>query len=316
MGSCCTNNSNLISEQFIRDILQDESLTIRNYNYNELLNEIVSKRIEQEIPKEHIKQFLIPEFYDSKKTQTNGIYIEAIFNYILEHLEDRNNMYTVLLYFYPFIKHEEEKVEQVFFNILRFITQSRTEINKEKVKFLLFNYISFCSWGITNSIKDKLPTPDELSASFESLLNGPYSEDKLNTGYKISQSFNENVYVGEYGVCTNGENTYVISYEDANKVYKEMYGTEMPKKGFTTVNFGGQFYHFYDYIEELDSFVALKCGACGGSCGEPEDKSYELKTATLTGNELVIVVNYDNSEYEILFTKNNNNYIFKSFGKK
>ena len=180
MGSCCTNNSNLISEQFIRDILQDESLTIRNYNYNELLNEIVSKRIEQEIPKEHIKQFLIPEFYDSKKTQTNGIYIEAIFNYILEHLEDRNNMYTVLLYFYPFIKHEEEKVEQVFFNILRFITQSRTEINKEKVKFLLFNYISFCSWGITNSIKDKLPTPDELSASFESLLNGPYSEDKLN----------------------------------------------------------------------------------------------------------------------------------------
>ena len=34
----------------------------------ELLNEIVSKRVGQEIPKEHIKQFLIPEFYDSSKT--------------------------------------------------------------------------------------------------------------------------------------------------------------------------------------------------------------------------------------------------------
>jgi len=181
MGSCCTNNSNLVGENFIRDILKDESLTIRNYTYNELLNEIVSKRIEQEIPLEHIQKYLIPEFYDSKKAQTNGIYIESIFNYILEHLEERNNMYTVLLYFYPFIKHEEENIEQIFFNILRFITKSqRFEVEREKVRLLLFNYISFCSWGITNSIKNKLLTPDDLESSFESLLNGPYSEDKLN----------------------------------------------------------------------------------------------------------------------------------------
>ena len=181
MGSCCTNNSNSIAEQFIRDILNDESLTIRNYSYNELLNEIVSKRVEQEIPYEHIKKFLIPEFYDSKKTQTNGVYIEPIFNYILEHLEERNNMYKVLLYFYPFIKHDEENIEQNFFNILRFITKTqRLEIERENVRILLFNYISFCSWGITKSIKNKLLTPDELESSFESLLNGPYSEDKLN----------------------------------------------------------------------------------------------------------------------------------------
>jgi hypothetical protein len=181
MGSCCTNNSNSIGEQFIRDILRDEALTIRNYSYNELLNEIVSKRIEQEIPIENVKRFLIPEFFDSKKAPTNGIYIESIFNYILEHLEERNNMYTVLLYFYPFIKHDEENIEQNFFNIFRFITKSqRLEIERENVRILLFNYISFCSWGITSSIKNKLLTPDELESSFESLLNGPYSEDKLN----------------------------------------------------------------------------------------------------------------------------------------
>ena len=49
MGSCCTNNSNLLAEQYVRDILKDESLKIRNYSYMELLNEIVSKRVEQEI---------------------------------------------------------------------------------------------------------------------------------------------------------------------------------------------------------------------------------------------------------------------------
>ena len=103
MGSCCNTNSNLIAEQFVRDVLSDESLKIRNYNYMELLNEIVSKRVEQEIPKEHIKQFLIPEFYDSNKTESNDIYIDSIFKYILDQLEDKNNMYIVLLYFYPFI---------------------------------------------------------------------------------------------------------------------------------------------------------------------------------------------------------------------
>ena len=180
MGSCCQNNSNLIAEQFIRDILKDESLKIRNYNYMELLNEIVSKRVEQEIPKEHIKQFLIPEFYDSNKTETNDIYINAIFNYILEQLQDRNNMYLVLIFFYSFIKHDEEKKFVNFFNTIRFITQSPKEINREKCRNCLFNYISFCSWGITYAIRTKLPQTDDLNNSFSSLLNGPYSENNLN----------------------------------------------------------------------------------------------------------------------------------------
>jgi hypothetical protein len=181
MGSCCQSNSNLIAEQFIRDILKDESLKLRNYNYMELLNEIVSKRVEQEIPKDHIKQFLIPEFFDSNKTESNDVYIDSIFNYILERLEDRNNMYLVLIYFYPFIKHEQEKSHENFFNIIRFITQShRLEISRENVRKWLFNYISFCSWGITYAIRIKLPPSDDLNNSFASLLNGPYSENKLN----------------------------------------------------------------------------------------------------------------------------------------
>ena len=180
MGSCCTNNSNLLAEQYVRDILSDESLKIRNYSYIELLNEIVSKRVEQEIPKAHVKQFLIPEFYDSNKTESNDVYIESIFNYILDHLKERNNMYIVLLYFYPFIKHQEENIAQNFFNILRFITQShRAEITKENVRKWIFNYISFCSWGITNAIATKMPTSADLSRSFASLIKGPYSEEKI-----------------------------------------------------------------------------------------------------------------------------------------
>ena len=183
MGSCCVSDSSLLGEQFIREILSDESFVLRNYNYMELLNEIVSKRVEQEIPKEHVKQFLFPEFYDANKSQynSNDVYINSIFNYILEHLEEKNNMYLVLLFFYPFIKHDEEKKHENFFNTIRFITQSpKMEINREQVRQWVFQYISFCSWGITYSIRIKMPPSDDLNKSIKSLLKGAYSEDKLN----------------------------------------------------------------------------------------------------------------------------------------
>ena len=183
MGSCCVSNSSMLGEQFIREILSDESLKIRNYSYMELLNEIVSKRVEQEIPKEHVKQFLFPEFYDANKSQynSNDVYINSIFNYILEHLEEKNNMYLVLIFFYPFIKHDDEKKCEQLFNTIRFITQShKLEISRENVRQWLFQYISFCTWGITYAVRIKMPPSDDLNKSIKMLLSGTYSEDNLN----------------------------------------------------------------------------------------------------------------------------------------
>lgn len=183
MGSCCVSNSSLLGEQFIREILSDESLKLRNYTYIELLNEIVSKRVEQEIPKLHVKQFLFPEFYDAEKSQlnSNDIYINAIFNYILTRLDERNNMYLVLFYFYPFIRHDNDKKASTFFDIIRFITQSHTiDISRENVRQWIFQYISFCSWGITYAVRTKMPPSDDLNQSIKSLLTEAYSEDNLN----------------------------------------------------------------------------------------------------------------------------------------
>ena len=183
MGSCCVSNSSMLGEQFIREILSDESLKLRNYSCMELLNEIVSKRVEQEIPKEHVKQFLFPEFYDANKSQynSNDVYINSIFNYILEHLEEKNNMYLVLIFFYPFIKHDDEKKCEQLFNTIRFITQShKLEISRENVRQWLFQYISFCTWGITYAVRIKMPPSDDLNKSIKMLLSGTYSEDNLN----------------------------------------------------------------------------------------------------------------------------------------
>ncbi len=146
-------------------------------------NEIGSKRVEQEIPKLHVKQFLFPEFYDAEKSQlnSNDIYINAIFNYILTRLDERNNMYLVLFYFYPFIRHDNDKKASTFFDTIRFITQSHTiDISRENVRQWIFQYISFCSWGITYAIRTKMPPSDDLNQSIKSLLTEAYSEDNLN----------------------------------------------------------------------------------------------------------------------------------------
>jgi len=182
MGSCCAPRSITLGENFVREILNDKSLKIRNYTYMELLNEVVSKRVEQEIPKEHIKKFLIPEFFDADKTDSNEIYINSIFNYILEQLDEKNNMYLVILYFYPFIRHDEEKIADNLFNFIRFISQShKQEVKKDDVKNILFKYISFCTWGITHAIQMKLVPGDDMNNSFKNLLTGTYSEENLNT---------------------------------------------------------------------------------------------------------------------------------------
>lgn len=64
------------------------------------------------------------------------------------------------------------------------------------------------------------------------------------------------------GACKIGGTTETIKYDDFNSVYKELYGTEAPKKAFTGTD---SFYAFYDYHSEGNFYNQNVCGACGGS---------------------------------------------------
>ena len=211
MGACCASNVNLIGEQFVRDMLQTESLTLRNMDYMDLLNEIVSKRVEQEIPKNHIKDYIIPDIYDPAKNMSNDIYIESIFSYILSQLNEKNNMYIVLLYFYPFIKHEKEKTYDNFFNCLRYVTQSLVnQINQNDVFIWLLKYISFCSNGVTSAISSKIQTSDDVSVSLKELIKGPFSE--TNVVKFVKKLMN---------VMTEGNKSDLITCEMFKKLFNE-----------------------------------------------------------------------------------------------
>lgn len=218
---------------------------------------------------------------------------------------------------------------------------------------------------------------------YESFYSEPFKDsivlkkvsDSVKTKKKCSElytqesKYNPNTYQGEYGVCYKDKEAAIIPYDEANKIYTDMYGTDMPKKGFNTSNVSGMYYNFYDFNETLNSFVELECGACGGSCGNALTIN-KIKSAYTIGDNLVIDVYYfyttklntgvtASSEggykeeeykllsttknagirleskdlesakkeieekyldeldvYEVVFTKKDNDYIFKSVSKK
>ena len=180
---------------------------------------------------------------------------------------------------------------------------------------------------------------------------------KKNCSEIYSQEYDSYAYKGENGACYKDKEANLIPYDEANKIYRSMYGEDMPKKGFSMS------YNFYDYNQSLNSFVELGClGGCGGSCapfilvnkiesaketadnviirvrdsGGGELVTRELPSGaigwyfTISGNEIELdSTDFPSAEkeienkyldkldlYEIVFTKKDGNYIFKSLTKK
>ena len=197
-------------------------------------------------------------------------------------------------------------------------------------------------------------------------LNNAFLQENLKESKKCSDIYNSDNYneqrggyVGTigYGICYKDKEANIISYEDANKIFKQMYGYDMTKEGISTIT---KKFDYYDYSAKLDEFVSLECGGCGMVCG-PEQviNITKLKNAYIKNDELIIDVYYHIIDilegngfkyfytnkshdtvklesqdlesakkeveekyldkldvYEVVFTKKDGNYIFKSVTKK
>ena len=227
-----------------------------------------------------------------------------------------------------------------------------------------FNDGTGCGSGIYDKFYDE---SFKQAVTLQKVPNNVKTTKKCSDLYTKSYEGDTSAYKGEYGVCYEDKGTTLIPYDEANKIYKSMYGTDMPKKGFTTKDFGF-YYNFYDYNESLNSFVRLDCGGCGGTCG-PTININKIKTAYTLDDDLFIDVYYLTSivdsdyiyvstskghlnlkasekkidptngveadevikeakseieekyldkldVYEVVFTKKDGNYIFKSLTKK
>ena len=140
-----------------------------------------------------------------------------------------------------------------------------------------------------------------------------------------------NRYVLDSGnVCKKGDNSKIIDYNDLNKVYKELYGSDAPKKRISLV---GMYYKFYEYNSEENYYNQVQCGGCGGTNG-PTTIEFKVRSANVDGNKLEITVAYNRvsgeerepnledshldevPNYIITFKKDDDHYIFESLNKK
>jgi hypothetical protein len=174
-ANCCGNSYNVIGEEFVKRVLKDESLKLKTYDYIRLLNSVADIRVQQEIFKVHIDEYLIPSYYKETANSEFQIYVKSILDYIMSQLKEKNNMYLVIMYLYVFINHENEKVNENLFSIFRYIAQILTV---EDLRFWLTKYITFCTKGITFTIWQKC-NDTSISQSLDELNTNVYSEQNI-----------------------------------------------------------------------------------------------------------------------------------------
>ena len=172
---CCPNNSLKESEDFMCQILKNPSLKLKDFDYNQLLNEIVSKRVQQEVYKEHIEEYLLEEFYNTKLPEEEKKCSKAVLEQLITHLKEKNNMYVVMLIFYPLINHENEKCDENLYSMFNYIS-GRLTIND--FELWLFKYFYWNTFVITNAIA-KVCNDPVIKHSLEELNISFYNEDAI-----------------------------------------------------------------------------------------------------------------------------------------
>ena len=183
MGTCCSPLISIQGEEFLRQLLSSKSLKIRQFDYSELLNQLISQSNtnNNKISKYTIRNNIIPIIYDIENAGDYNIYYQSIFELILSQFDnEENNIYKVLFYFLPFIKYSKENAYQYLFNCIKFMSKSnRLEIELNIINQSLLKYFTFCTKDITFCIYQKSVNNYELSVSLSSLINHIYSESKI-----------------------------------------------------------------------------------------------------------------------------------------
>ena len=172
----CCNPLPVSGEAFITEIFQDPNFKLKDYSYNHLLNFLSDFLINQELHKKYIEEQIIPSFYHHHNYE-NKKYYQSFFKEILNNLQDRNNMYNVLIYFYPFIEHNNENVENNLYSIFIYIG-GKGYLNLKLMIECIENYIKFVTITITKIVLKN--TNDELMQnSLNDLLNRVYTEKNI-----------------------------------------------------------------------------------------------------------------------------------------
>ena len=108
----------------------------------------------------------------------------------------------------------------------------------------------------------------------------------------------EPMYKGNIGVCKKGKTVELITYNDANAMYKKMYGEDMPITHISMLSDNSLDYALYEYLYDRDMFVKLDLYGVGGSCVSNHIR--EIKSAVQIENTIKITVyDFETGDLEI-----------------
>ena len=176
MGAdCCAGGYDIKAEEFVISKTKEKGLRIKDFDYNRLLNEIVGKRIQQEVYKIHVDEYLVPDFYNTNLPVTETVYQKSMLTHLTTLLEEKNNMYVVILLFYPYINHKNEICVDNMFSIFSYVTGRMTI---QDLEFWMIKYFTWCTIELTKGIM--IPCKDKkLRNSLDDLINLVYTESAI-----------------------------------------------------------------------------------------------------------------------------------------
>ena len=217
MGAdCCAGGYDIKAEEFVISITKEKALRIKDYDYNRLLNEIVSKRVQQEVYKIHIDEYLIPDFYNKNLPITQTIYQKSMLEHLSTCLEEKNNMYVVMLLFYPYINHKNEDTCETFFSMFSYVSQNLTI---QDLEFWMIKYFTWVTTELTKGVM--IPCKDKkLRNSLDDLVHLVYTESAIRGAVdKLLSNLKKNA----------------VKTIDKEKVTKEMFEEMYDKNPFAKV---------------------------------------------------------------------------------
>lgn len=189
------------------------------------------------------------------------------------------------------------------------VKENKEKIEEEKAFDLDKAALLLEEFGFNRRKGCKTVLQTEYNDNFKGIIVLEKLLKEKSTPQKCSDLFTEDsliqtpevMYKSTLGVCYKDNSVQTIAYEDANLIYKKMYGEDMPTLHVNGLKNNNMDYILFEYLEDKNIFANLNFYGVGGSCMSSHVRV--IRSATQKGNIVKINV-YD---YESGYTEIKNN---------
>lgn len=177
MGQCCVGHYETRAEEFVNKLLTDPSFKLNSFSYNELLNELADIRSEtngDSVSKSELEK-LSKKFYSKNENNYQIYYINILKDIMFQLESPKTSMYKFLLYLFPFIKHNDEEIDESMYFLFKYFLKF---VSLSIFSEWLNKYILFCTQGVNHSIWEKCED-HEIASALDDLNTNIYTRENI-----------------------------------------------------------------------------------------------------------------------------------------